>query len=128
MTALGLQRTWEACRILFRARALRQPIYDMVCALVPTGSFRERFAQVWGNINQLARWFGDTSTTEMYDHQTEFTVPPFTPLEEHLNRCYGPDAGCRVPDFVLHFLALRGAIEPAVYTRGSRSWRHRPAD
>jgi len=107
VTRLGLERTWEAAKILYRAEILKRPVDEMVRELEPTGPFNAAFEKVWETINQLARWFGDTSTCKMYDRQIAYEIPEFTEWEERTERKFGPDAGPRLPDFVIAFLDAR---------------------
>ena len=104
MTELGLARTAEACKILFRWDIVKRPVDQMVRHLEPALPFNDAFAKVWTTISELARAFGDTSTFAFYDRQISFEPPDFTTWERFTNRLFDCSAGARLPDFVIAFL------------------------
>ena len=104
MTELGLARTAEACKILFRWDVVRRPVDRLVRELAPGRPFNEAFERVWTIISELARFFGDTSTFGCYERQISYEVPDYTEWEHLAHRLHGCDAGTRLPDFVIQFL------------------------
>lgn len=94
MTELGLARTWEACKLLYRQKLLKRPVDRIVRLLEPLRPFNEAFERVWQTINGLARFFGDTSTFGFYDRGEGGVFPQW------------PD-GSRVPNYANGF-EIRG--------------------
>lgn len=75
LTALGYRRYRRAATLVFVRKLLKRPVDRLVRLIEPRRPFNEAFDKVWETINLIARYFGDSSTFQLYDRQSSYDMP-----------------------------------------------------